>query len=367
MGLRMASGFENPRLESLRISLPYRVLERKFVPKEYSRPMKHVKIPFYVTGGIGDLIMALGPILQFQDEIGSVLIYTKWPEVVKFFTGNQLEARLPQRLYEEGAEYCIGLNGVASYTFQKSFKGFTNPKLEKIFLDHNAFLSEGDWQTYKEHHPKLDNLLGTAAVKAGLNRVTIQYKYLGLEFKDYAFPFMKSNGPTERYITVHDGIDSGTDVAGRATKTWHIAFWGELVRLIRKEFTNIQVIQLGGPKSRPIPGVDMNYTGEKSIVESFEILKHSMLHIDGDSGLVHAAKAMGVQSMVMFGPTDLKFFGYKDNMNLKPFQCGGCWWLTENWNSECPAGFGAPGCMDSFTPKYMFEVFKDLMWGRYGF
>ena len=62
---------------------------------------------------------------------------------------------------------------------------------------------------------------------------------------------------------------------------------------------------------------------------------------------MHVASALGVQSVVMFGPTNVAWFAYPENVNIPPKQCGNCWRVTEAWMENCPLGQEEPVCMYS--------------------
>jgi hypothetical protein len=81
------------------------------------------------------------------------------------------------------------------------------------------------------------------------------------------------------------------------------------------------------------------------------VLKHSRFHIDIESGLVHLARCFGVRSCVLFGPTPADYFGYPDNVNLRPAECGGCWWINQTWMDQCPRGLSEAICMTGHDPE----------------
>ncbi len=81
------------------------------------------------------------------------------------------------------------------------------------------------------------------------------------------------------------------------------------------------------------------------------IIKQSLLHIDGESGLVRLAHALHTKSIVLFGPTSRNFFGIEANINLSSEKCSDCWWATQGWLSQCPRGLVIPECMESITPQ----------------
>jgi ADP-heptose:LPS heptosyltransferase len=167
----------------------------------------------------------------------------------------------------------------------------------------------------------------------------------------------------QRYLTIHNGF--GTHMRhrvnqnGKATKCY--PHYDAVVAGMRKRFPGLHFVQLGSSTSTPIAGVDCSLIGRTTLPEAAEILRHSVLHIDNESGLVHLAAALGVKSCVLFGPTDAEFFSYQDNINLKSSFCGGCWWITSDWLSQCPRGFAEPRCLSELQPETVVEAVTHYM------
>src|SRR5262249_55033308 len=151
---------------------------------------------------------------------------------------------------------------------------------------------------------------------------------------EYRFFEQVIGGWQHPYVTVHDGFDNSLRLApGSATKCWPLEHWSELVRRLKQALPHLRIIQLGGRNSRSIPGVDLNLVQRTSLSQVPWILKHARLHIDGDSGLVHMARALHTRSLVLFGPTNRDYFGYDQNINLASSACANCWWSTPTWMS----------------------------------
>jgi SAM-dependent methyltransferase len=153
------------------------------------------------------------------------------------------------------------------------------------------------------------------------------------------------------WITVHDGFDTSARVRpGQSVKCWPIEHWSKLVHCLKAERPAVRIVQIGGTSSRAIPGVDECLIGRIRFGEALWLLQGAQLHIDGESGLVHAAHALGTRSVVLFGPTDPAFFGYAGNINLSSDVCAPCWWSTPDWMTHCPRGLPQPACMSAITP-----------------
>lgn len=340
-------------LKSLRQSLPFRALELKGPKRGFTNAPKADHTAVRITGGIGDLILGLGLAECLDDKLMDVKVYSKWPGIVPMFS-NLPSINEAELLENGGLDFVLSVNSMAQFQFSNNFETFHNPFLNDIYLKYVEFKSQNEWEYILDSHPILDNLMGIKAVEMGFNRESIGYACLGLPFKPLAFHSRVprfSNLRPNKYITIHDGFDENVKgIERRSTKNWSMDLWKTTVKELKISYRDYQIVQLGGANSRHIPGVDIDLVGALSFAQSMHILEGSKCHIDGDSGLVHAAKVFGVPSVVLFGPTNHEFFGYSQNINLKGYYCGGCWWLKENWMAKCCLGFEVPECMDSIVP-----------------
>jgi ADP-heptose:LPS heptosyltransferase len=160
-----------------------------------------------------------------------------------------------------------------------------------------------------------------------------------------------------RYLTVHNGFDPDF-VISRATTTKCYPHFASVVSELKLRYPQLLLVQIGGATSTPIAGVDVGLIGRTTIPEAAAVIAGAQLHLDNESGLVHMAACLGTRSCVLFGPTDADYFGYPQNINLRPGCCGGCWWTTDSWMDQCPRGFATPPCMDSIVPE---DVVRHLL------
>ena len=250
-------------------------------------------------------------------------------------------------------------------------------KLDRVRPEAAAQLREAavrfaSWRGLYDKRPSLDGLWGRLSVRAG-RTVASNLEYLsGLKL-----PYITALAPdpaeyqkirssvdllSGAYVTVHDGFDNSTTIKpGEATKCWPLAHWKELVSALKAEFPSIAVVQVGGARSREIPGVDVSLVRRTSLHQVAWVIKRALLHIDGDSGLVHLAHALGKRSIVMFGPTDAKYYGYPGNRNLAVGACGNCWWSTPDWLAHCPRGLAEPACMAAVGPDAVLAAVRPFL------
>lgn len=121
------------------------------------------------------------------------------------------------------------------------------------------------------------------------------------------------------------------------------------------------VVQIGSHHSAQFEGVDLSLVDLTSIGEVAWILKHSLLHVDGESGLVRMARALHTTSIVLFGPTSPSFFSFERNINLVSGVCNDCWWSKQDWMSFCPRGLKEPECMTSIEPEQVLQAAADYL------
>lgn len=173
----------------------------------------------------------------------------------------------------------------------------------------------------------------------------------GAEYEKLALP--------KRYITVNYG--GGVDSSGSSNsiaKDWPLSHMEMFVRLFKRTYPGIEVLQVGSAETAEISGVDKYFLGE-----SLELVKYilcgSLLHVDKEGGLVHLATQLGTKCIVCFGPTQEEFFGYPENINLKVGNCHGCHCLYDGFD-VCARGMEKPECMWSITPEIVMEKVAEL-------
>jgi hypothetical protein len=202
-------------------------------------------------------------------------------------------------------------------------------------------------------HPYMDGYLSQKALYRNWRRyhflhASSKVPYGGDEL-DLVIPDATVNSNCLRsreYITIHNGFDPDFETLnGTSTKCY--PYFSMVVALIKAALPDIKVVQIGAATSARIDYVDVDFVDRLTLQQSIGLIKHAALHVDNESGLVHAARCVGVRSVVVFGPTPDHYFGYPGNINIKPAECGGCWWTSRNWMSKCPREFEQPVCMTS--------------------
>lgn len=335
-------------------------IEELKVPRFTLREANPTFLPIHLTGGIGDAILAIPTLVRLRDEGYKLVVYSRHAKALKYFYGDApivKEDPMPLLTWH------LEIDSIARFKFSTQFGGFLLECHRNLFEQQKAFFQKHpDIEWLVHQHPKHKYLLTRRAAKLGYDAEYFPVYCLGFEGPTLGFVWPPRKAP-ENHITIHDGYDANYSVpSGRATKQWPINYWNELVLRLKQAFPGYGIIQLGSTTARPISGTT-NLIGKTTITEAFDIIAKSRLHIDTDSGLAHAATALGVPCVVMFGPTPASFYGHPQNVNISNEKSceGGCFHLTEGWMAGCPIGYYAPLCIDDITATHVMERVRELL------
>ena len=163
-----------------------------------------------------------------------------------------------------------------------------------------------------------------------------------------------------KYITVNceTGI-SPMDDACLLPKQWPVNSFVTFIRLFKEAYPDIAIVQLGATGKERFPNVDYYLFGQNLELVKY-VLKNALLHVDIEGGLVHLATQLGTKCAVLFGPTPVDFFGYRQNINIVAPKCSGCHGLYEDLN-HCAKEQTEPECMRSITPEMVMDAIAEYM------
>lgn len=158
----------------------------------------------------------------------------------------------------------------------------------------------------------------------------------------------------KNYITVGSNVGRQNNLARHSLKEWPTTHVTEYISLLNIYLPQVKVVQVGGG------GVEIFKNADRHIIDAdLELVKHvlknSLLHVDCESGLVHLATQLGTKCLVLFGPTDEKYYGFKENLNLVSDFCRPCICAWDD-GSTCLRGASEPPCMSSITPQLVCEI-----------
>jgi len=329
-------------------------------------------LAFRVSGGIGDHLIAARYIRDLLAVIGVCAfdIYSSRPAAARW-----IFASLPgyRRVFNE--HHLFGTRALSHY--QASFwlmsfvelltvngermRPVAGVDIRRLLLIRAAIAKfNTKIRLFIDMHPRLDGYLAEIALLHGWTRMTFLHGVSGIRYGGDRLAIATDRTALHRfglagrpYITLHNGYDpeEGQRVGRGVATTKNYPHFAELITLLRRQFPALTIVQLGTVTSTPIRGVHCNLIGQTSIEQTAEIIRCSLLHVDGESGMVHLAACLGVTSCVIFGPTSRDYFAYGSNINIAPATCGNCWWMTPEWLKQCPRGLGKPRCVSDTSPQ----------------
>ena len=96
---------------------------------------------------------------------------------------------------------------------------------------------------------------------------------------------------------------------------------------------------IGSRRETDIPGL-LDLRGRTTFAEVKALLRGAALHIGGEGLVPHLRHFLGGgPSVVLFGPTSARHYGYPENVNLHGSLCPeGCERLTASWQQRCVLG-----------------------------
>jgi hypothetical protein len=345
-------------------------------------PPDRLLVAIRCNGCLGDLIIHSSFIDRFYREFGRPIINVivrseRLPEAGFAFHDSPAVALVTDaadcRPSTTPYDVVLSLAEFASYDFVRTtrVKRIAPEVLDKIEAARQIQLP---YRAFIDAQPSFDGLFATAATQFGLRRLDLLGWLANVEFTQNhpllacpdaaGYRLFKNLGLAQRpYVTIHNGWDNVTHRnTTNATKGWPVAYYERFVAGFKERFPGLAVVQLGAKTSRPIAGTDINLLNDTTLHEAAWILKHSLLHVDGDSGLVHLARALHTKSLVLFGPTNHDFFRYEQNETCFSTNCNNCWWSTHDWMRSCPRGFDEPICMKSIEPSTVLDMAgRDLL------
>ena len=137
-------------------------------------------------------------------------------------------------------------------------------------------------------------------------------------------------------------------------KRWPVGHWIELVRTSSYFF-----VILGGPDddfaqtiANVAPERCLNLCGKLRLIESCAVLKFADHVISADTGILHAADALGRPTLALIGPTA---FGYPSHANSKVLEASlSCQPCSKDGRGRCSQDVYQK-CMVDITPELVME------------
>ncbi|MDR2628833.1 MAG: methyltransferase domain-containing protein [Puniceicoccales bacterium] len=350
-----------------------------------------LRIAIVVAGGIGDTLIYGTAIKELSKRINyahSIDLYTNEKgrkTILDFvfhrvhFLSNLIETNSWNILKKHGYNVIIHTNRYTNVLYYNSeyvgkkskWLGNFCKKNKEFFAEHHKFF---------EHSPYYHTLIGQWSVLTGKTRIqeSDQCGLLGIDDSTRLFlnlepknmKILKPFGLEEiQYITIQRGINA-YEKTSESMRMWPTRYHEKFIKLFHEAYPAIKVVQLGHSNRlcKSMDGVDINLVGKTSLGELAVLLKHSLFHLDGEGGMVHVKRFLNGRSIVIFGPTSEKVFGYPENINLRGNGCSSwCEWVSDDWDNKCLRGFKEAPCMASVSPEMAMEAADKFLKDRKSF
>ncbi len=172
--------------------------------------------------------------------------------------------------------------------------------------------------------------------------------------------FEQFNIPTTNFITIQTGAGKHFQHITNEVRQWSPLYYEQLIRHLKHRYPHHTFIQLGESAHPYLNGIDIDLRNKTTISELFCLLKHASLHVSQEGGMVIARHFLsGRPSVVLFGPTDEKFFGFDENINIANRSClHPCEYITPNWMKQCLKTGSCAECMQNLTPNFIINRLK---------
>ena len=370
--VRMAQKFN---LKRRALKKNWRLWCHRLFTKSTPKPTDRLKILVHVRGGIGDVCMTRMFIVHLREKFPTALIYFCYDHksvVDMVFSDGYVDGFVPCKY--DPREYDLVIAGCHAFHFDyvdrarlEKLAPHWMPEFEKTcalqkkleIVTHNTPHLDGAWANISVAYgsARVANTGLTTGIPVGQN----DRAPLKLSAEKLQETLQRLGLADLKYITIHDGTNTNTDLHGRAaTRCWPKEYWQQFGRLFKHQFPSVQIVQLGSSNSIPFDFADVCLIGKTQIADLPYVLQGAQLHIDGESGMVHLANLTDTRSVVLFGPSPLEYLAYSRNSNLRAGTCKNCMCIYPDWMSRCPL-FGTNQCLHAITPQMVMSAVEKVL------
>jgi ADP-heptose:LPS heptosyltransferase len=177
--------------------------------------------------------------------------------------------------------------------------------------------------------------------------------------KNQAKQLLKENGIENEYIVV---IPS----AAWGTKVWTPESYRSVFITILKE-TDISIVVLGVEKDSICDEINidhfrvLNLKGKTDLRTSLAIISNAKATLGSDTGLTHAAEALGIPAVMIMGPTSVETGGGTLLDNSVTIANEELWCRPCSQNGSQPCFRSEQYCMTSITPEIIITHLEKLV------
>ena len=340
----------------------------------YAYESSSLSFALYLGGGIGDMInqkrfvaelIKLVPTAQIdlyivKNEKFMQWLYSDYPKIknIVMDLGIQYEKRKKK--------YSISISVIAS-----------------VFLQVDHFMPEkfdGEYDDFRERVERLrercrdeglsilvpNGVAFRRRIYQGVNCYTWFNYGDAFSIRDYhvTIPFLEEDKlkfeqlGLKKYVTVNAGNGACGD-GKQVAKSWPTDRFCETISRLKEHHPNLQIVQIGAAGETPLSNADCCFLGKGFGLIAW-ILRHAILHVDIEGGLVHLASQIGTKCIVLFGPTSMEYNAYENNINIREGSCRNCYGLYLDSN-RCARHMEEPECMYSITPDMVIQEIEQYM------
>lgn len=327
-----------------------------------------VSIAVFLCGGFGDYIISAKVVEELQDLANCrIEIFGEKHEFIKAIYGENstITFNFKDEFLQQASRYDLAIlidHFIECFNYRrdkvKKISEELAQKIDYLVKHYKELYVDIRQQCYRERihfeKCKLEGLDRWTELRMGktfdINEKKVRIPMLN-EYKSFLDQFGLNN---KKYITINYGTDA-IRVGMKQLKLWPKDNLETFVRLFHDKYADIYIVQLGAKNAEKVAGADFYIFGEK-IEATKWILKQSLLHIDCEGGLVHLATQLDTKCVVLFGPTPVHMYGYKQNINIHNDECEYCMGLSEDWAYKCFKGYSECNCLRNITPELVINT-----------
>jgi hypothetical protein len=125
--------------------------------------------------------------------------------------------------------------------------------------------------------------------------------------------FLQTKGLDGPFVVIEPGTNQ--DWFG-ALRAWPITKWISVFQKFTSEYPSIPVVQIGLKETPLIEGV-LDMRGKTSFRQAALVIRQSALFMGTEGGLMHAARAVGANALILWGGVTLpEFAGYPESQRV---------------------------------------------------
>jgi len=231
----------------------------------------------------------------------------------------------------------------------------------------SAQLAQQPWLPLVADFPFDNDRLWRLAAQRGMNMYSLMAAtggFAGSDFENLSTALVAEDYALhrelpEKYFVVCNSAEALTIGRTVWTKALPAAKMSRIVAKLKR--FQVPSVLLGSKDDPMIDGVDIDWRGRSSLRQAAAILKGARCLLGPEGGLVNLARAVGTRSVVFFGSTPPEFFAFRENTNISPEFCGGCWWTTPSYLYQCPRLLLQPECTRSIPEDDVVQAVRRLL------